>query len=175
MMQGTRRLFQILIIAIVLTSGQEAKAAEVTEPSPSLEYKVQGDDWLQRGNADLAVDAYQKAIAMDNKIPAVWFNLAVAFYSKRDMTGAIDSLKQLILLDTSDAEAHYNLGCLFLYQADVDAARYHFQKVQQCPCPSRLSELASNALCFVREYETLTASQQGFILAMLANGPAPLE
>ncbi|MBI2094842.1 MAG: tetratricopeptide repeat protein [Candidatus Omnitrophica bacterium] len=141
-------------------------------------YKSLGDDLLRRGNAEAAIEHYQKAAALDPASTALYFNLAVAHYTGRDIPRATAALEKLVSLDPGDAEAQYNLACLYLYQRNTDAARRHFERAKTC-CElkkdSFLGGLAVKNLEFINELGRLDPSAQGLFFLLLRNGLPPLS
>ena len=108
----------------------------------------------------------------------LYFNLAVAYYAGRDIPRATAALEKLVSLDPGDAEAQYNLACLYLYQRNTGAARRHFEHAKTC-CEFKkdtfLGGLVAKNLDFIKELGRLDPSAQGLFFLLLRNGLPPLS
>ena len=91
-------------------------------------HKMAGDRYLKDGAAVAAVSEYQQAVTLNPRSTATLFNLAIAYYSVRNIEGATLTLEKILAIDPSDAEAQYNLACLLLYQGNLEGAKLHFKK-----------------------------------------------
>ena len=173
-------LIRIIGSAILLYTTDCLAAENTILPAPSMEQallsKHQGDKLLNKGDAEGAITAYQKAVASDSHLAPAWFNLAIARYAKRDLPGTVDALNQVILLNDNDSEAHYNLGCVWLYQGNTEQARRHFTKAAHCPCVEEfLAEQISKATAYLDFYESCQPPQRSKILRLLQDGLEPLK
>lgn len=76
----------------------------------------------QRGRLDLAVTAYQQALAINANIPALHFNLANVLTQLRRFDEAIASYRNTLALNPRIAEAQYNLGTALMHTGRPDQA-----------------------------------------------------
>ena len=137
--------------------------------------KQEGDRLLHQGETQEAIRAYQKALAQNRKLAPAWFNMAIAFYTQRDVDRAAFALRRLVSLQPRDSEAHYNLGCLNLYRGNIHEARKEFEKARRSlPGESFLAEQIDRAFLFLELFENSSALQQRKILQMLQDGLQPL-
>ena len=140
-----------------------------SKPAPeALQYKVSGDRYLKDGEIAPAIQEYQKAVAINPKSTATYFNLAIAYYLDKDMVGAISALEKIVELNPLDVEAQYNLACLWLYQKDLNKAKYHFEKAKAC-CDGlpRFASLTHQGLEYVNELKSIDSSTQALALFLL--------
>jgi len=129
---------------------------QTTESQQALELKLTADGHLRRDDTALAIDEYKRAIALAPSSTALYFNLAVAYFSERKLKEAASALEKLVELDPQDVEAHYNLGCLFLYQRDLEKAKSHLEKAKLCCDPdSRFAAPVLQSVAFIQELEKL--------------------
>jgi Flp pilus assembly protein TadD len=103
-----------------------------TAESQALSLKASADGHLRRGDTALAIGEYKKALALTPSSTALYFNLAVAYFSQKNLKDAAAALEKLVELDPQDVEAHYNLGCLYLYERDLVKAKTHLEKARLC-------------------------------------------
>ena len=133
-----------------------------------VNHKQLGDHYLQQSQTAAAINEYRQAITLNPTSTAVYFNLAIAYYSERHIKEAAAALEKLVALDPSDVEAQYNLGCLKLYQRDLETASACFQRAKQC-C-NRHPEFASlidGGLEFVGHFKQLDPQTQDAVFLYL--------
>lgn len=133
--------------------------------------KSQGDQFLKKGLSETAAGKYKAALSINPRFADAWFNLAIASYALGDTKNTIRALEQLILLKPDDAEAFYNLGCLYFYCGRIEEAKQYFRKVStSAPEGSSFLDLGKRGLEFA---ESLNDSpSQGLILYLLSRSPA---
>ena len=118
--------------------------------------KAAGDIFLKAGDPDRAIIEYERALSGDPRSTAIYFDLAIAYYMRKDVDETIRVLRALVLLDPADAEALYNLGCLMLYKEDLKSAKAYFWKASRLGgVHAEFVPFARNGLRFVRETERL--------------------
>ena len=88
----------------------------------------QGAKLLAEGKAKAAISLFKKSIAIDDKIVAAYFDLALAYMQTGDENKAIEALEKTIKLKTDDFEALNLLGHLYMNQNVVDKALPCFEK-----------------------------------------------
>lgn len=163
----------LAILTVYPSSGWSKVASKATDS------KILGDHYLRDGKTSSAISEYQKALKINPKSGAAYFNLAIAFYTERNIDGAISALEEVVKLDPSDIEARYNLACLKLYQRKIDNAKIHFEKAKEC-CPQNSSfiPLIQQGLDFVNDLEKTDSSTQALALFLMQLGeglnPAPV-
>ena len=87
-----------------------------------------GAKLLAEGRAKQAIALFRKSIAIDDKIVAAHFDLALAYMQIGDEKSAIESLKKTVKLKPDDFEAFNLLGHLYMNQKMVDLALPCFEK-----------------------------------------------
>ena len=95
-------------------------------------HKQTADRYLRNGEISSAISEYQKAISLSPRATSTYFNLAIAYYSKKDLDRAASALKILVSLDPNDVEALYNLACLELCLQKVEEAKLRFEQAKLC-------------------------------------------
>lgn len=139
------------------------------------EYKGAGDNYLRSGKSTLAIGEYKKALELNPGSTAVTFNLAIAYYSERNIPQTIKTLEKLASIDPQDAEVQYNLGCLYIYISDLEKSKECFEKARLCCAQTPIfGELAQQSLLFVNQVEKLDPSRRQALLILFQNGLAPL-
>jgi tetratricopeptide (TPR) repeat protein len=156
------------VLAVLLLNAQSAWCAKVSDSRRALEYKVSGDLSLKSGDALRAIAEYQKAIELNPHSTATLFNLAIAYYSIRDIDGTISTLKKILAIDPADVEVNYNLACLLLYQGNLKDAQLHFEKTKAC-CDGnpKFGALASQGLEYLNEFKSLNSPSRDLALFLL--------
>ena len=81
------------------------------------DYFRQGNDFVQSGQLQQAVTAYQKAIELDPDYQAVYANLGVVYYQLEELDLAAQQYQRALEIDPDDGEVIYNLGALNLQRA----------------------------------------------------------
>ncbi len=163
----------LAVLTVYPSSGWSAQASKSIDP------KILGDHYLIEGKTSSAINEYQKALKINPKSEATYFNLAIAFYAERNIDGAVSVLEELIKLDPSDIEAQYNLACFKLYQKNINEAKIYFKKAREC-CPktSSFTPLIQQGLDFMEDLEQTDSSTQSLALFLIQLGaglnPAPV-
>jgi tetratricopeptide (TPR) repeat protein len=161
----------LLMITFLALGIGNAGATESTV-AEWLRHKHQGDICLAAGKTEEAAKAYQKSLALNPKSTEALFNLAIVYYSQKDIAKASETLQTLLKHNSEDIEARYNLACLLVYLGDKEGAFHHFQlaKTEAARCNSFLCKYIEQGLEFLGELENLTPSTQDLILFLLAQG-----
>ena len=143
---------RVLVVICLMTAlfGREQSLAQ------GLDHKAAADMFLKAGEPARAIVEYEHVLSDDPHSTAVYFDLAIAHYMRKDAEAAIQALRALVSLDPSDTEALYNLGCLMLYKEDLRSARAYFWKAfRQSGSHAEFIPFARNGLRFAREIERL--------------------
>ena len=149
------------------------------QTSPAIEnafaLKTSADRLLRNSRIVAAIEDYRKAIRLDSTNTALYFNLAIAYYSNNDMKNSAVALEKLIELDSHDAEALYNLGCVKLYLGDLEEAGSYFDKAKLCcPANSPFSSLIEEGIGFTNIVKELSPAKQTLLSPLLRQGVPPL-
>lgn len=133
------------------------------------EYKEVGDNYLRSGKSALAIDEYKKALALNPRSTAVYFDLAIGYYKERNLQETISLLEKIVQLDPNDYEAYYNLGCFKLYGRNFKAASDYFKKAQVCCTANQdFACTIEQTLKFMDKLKDLDPQTQATILLFLA-------
>src|SRR6516225_7510968 len=74
------------------------------------------------------MDAYKRALAIDDKYAGAWYNLGIALGEQKNFPAAIDAYQKAIHLLPDYAPAHCNLGHVLREHGDFAAALKALQK-----------------------------------------------
>ena len=99
-------------------------AAGCTPPGPRA--LLNGKKYLERGDYDAAVSEFKTATALLATNAQAWNYLGVACQRDGQTADAVTAYQRALTLDRDLLEAHYNLGCLWLDQNNLDAAKTEF-------------------------------------------------
>lgn len=155
-----------LMTLILIGTSRSGYAASLSKEG--LLHKVAADRYLKIGDAVSAIPEYEKAVELNPHSTATLFNLAIAYYSVRDIDGTISTLEKIVAIDPMDVEANYNLACLLLYQGNLKDAQLRFEKTKAC-CDGnpKFGALASQGLEYLNEFKTLNSSSRDLALFLL--------
>ena len=88
---------------------------------------IKGDDFLRKGDARGASEAYREAIRVNPKDPRMHYNLSLALAQLGDRQGEKQELEKAIQLGPNEAEPHNQLGTLYMVEGRVDEAEKEFK------------------------------------------------
>ncbi len=143
-------------------------------PSDPGDLKILADQQLRSGDTLSAIENYEKTVSLDPSFHAVYFNLAVAYYTDGQITEAAKNLELLIQLSPGDTEAIYNLGCLKLYLGDTQNAEKYFQcAVSSCSSTSRFKPLLEDGISFLKQVKQLAPEKQRVLFLLFRQGTIP--
>jgi tetratricopeptide (TPR) repeat protein len=89
--------------------------------------RVKGDDFLRKGDAQGACEAYRAAIKVNPKDPTMHYNLSLALAQLGDRQGEKQELEKAIELGPNVAEPHNQWGTLYMLEGRVDEAEEEFK------------------------------------------------
>ena len=89
-----------------------------------------GEAYLQAGNLDSALGAWENLAQQEDPPPAVLERLTNAYLEKGDVSAAIASLQALVALQSTNAYYHYQLGLLIATQ-DPEAALAYLSRAAE--------------------------------------------
>lgn len=130
-----KRVFLTLLVVVLSgCAGKSPKEPEATRVSPEeAGVHVQaGREAYDQGRKDAAVEAWQKAVALDPANSVVVNNLALLLKEQNRFTEAAELLGQGIRRSPSVAELHYNLAVISeLYLLDLETALHHYNRYRE--------------------------------------------
>jgi tetratricopeptide (TPR) repeat protein len=89
-------------------------------------FEGQGDRALTRGDAQAAVAAFRRALALAPERVAIKQKLATALAVAGDLTAALVLYQELLDANPNFAEAHYSLGAIYLGSGQLEQAAGRF-------------------------------------------------
>ncbi len=89
---------------------------------PGPEALLQGEQLIKQGRYEEAVARLKKATVMLPKNAQAWNHLGLAHHGNRQPEEATRAYQAALALDHKLAAAHYNLGCLYLEQHNLEGA-----------------------------------------------------
>ncbi len=111
----------------------EIKKPEIKPPTAAVMpdftfYQKRADENIGKGEYDLAIVDYNKALELNSKSVPAYFNRGRAFYFKREFASAIDSYTKVIELTPKDSIAFYSRGVSYEKMGDNLKAIEDYQK-----------------------------------------------
>ena len=88
----------------------------------------QGNQHFAAGEFDLAIECYNKAIALDPEDAEAFYNRGLAYDKKGEFDLAIQDFDQAIALNPEDAKAFYNRGVAYNKKGEFDRAIEDFNQ-----------------------------------------------
>ncbi|HEX9638783.1 MAG TPA: tetratricopeptide repeat protein [Acidobacteriota bacterium] len=114
-------------LLLALLSGCKKNQPTTLMRGQAQHYYQSGLAHLHRGDAVLAQQDFQRAIALDGS-QATFFNaLGLAFYAGNDVGRAIAAYEQALRIDPKLSEAHTNLGSAYSTLGDYPRAKQQFE------------------------------------------------
>lgn len=107
---------------------QNIKNALRKDPSNPLFICQLGNLYRHQEKLDAAIEQYQKAFALDDRMLEPLIHLGMCLRKLSDLDGAIQAYKKALDIKEDVAETHNNLGSVFLLKEDIDAARQCFER-----------------------------------------------
>src|SRR5208282_4024698 len=145
-----------------------ALAIFISGCSPSGPHALlKGKKFLDRGDYAGAVAQLKIATSLLATNAQAWNYLGLAYHHDGQAADAVVAYQRALALDRDLAEAHYNLGCLWLEQNKPDAARTEFTAytLRRSNAPEGWLKLG---LAQLRVHE-LTAAEKSFSTALYLN------
>src|SRR6266511_3428047 len=89
---------------------------------PGPEALLQGEQLIKQGRCEEAIARLKKATVMLPKNAQAWNHLGLAYHGNRQPEDAARAYQAALAVDHKLAAAHYNLGCLYLEQNNLEGA-----------------------------------------------------
>jgi Flp pilus assembly protein TadD len=112
-----KRPWKVLILCVLLAAGVTG-----CQP-PAVRALLRGKRLIERGDYSDAVDSLKKSVSLASTNAQAWNYLGLAYHYDGKPAEAAQSYQRAFALDHDLVEAHFNLGCLWLEQGRLDAAR----------------------------------------------------
>jgi len=91
-------------------------------------YNSRGYNSFEKGQFDLAIADYNRALKIDPNDPMVLANRGIAYAAKGDFDKAIADHTKVVELDPKNSKAYHDLGLSYANKGDFDKAIYYFNK-----------------------------------------------
>jgi len=86
-----------------------------SDPGNYQAWKKLGDNYFDTELPSKSIEAYRKALAIDDKDPNVWTDMGVMYRKVGDFTKAIESFDEAIARDPNHAISRLNKGVVYIY------------------------------------------------------------
>jgi tetratricopeptide (TPR) repeat protein len=91
-------------------------------PNDSLLLNISGACYSEKNELSLAINSFEKALAISSDYTEVHYNLGVAYQKNNQLDEAIKQYKTAILLKHAYSTAHNNLGLIYLEKKQIESA-----------------------------------------------------
>jgi tetratricopeptide (TPR) repeat protein len=102
-----------------------------SEPDNALANHILGTFYFHQGTLDLAIERYEKAIALAPKFLLAHYDLGVAWYHHANMPRAIRAFRQCLKIDPNYNAAHYRLAVSLFHAGEHLMAHYHIGVIHE--------------------------------------------
>lgn len=119
-------LFSVMALSLCLLGGCNDQETEA-----KLSYREQGIEYMQSGNYDAAITAFDEALGqgvgkVDETDIDINYYKATAQYAAGYVDAAIITLSNVVAYDDTYADAYYLRGCLYLHISNLESAKADF-------------------------------------------------
>ena len=91
-----------------------------------------GNAHSDRGEWDLAINSYERAVRSGDSDPDLLSDLAIAYRNRGDSQRAVSTLQQALERDPGHWSSSLNLALIYAFDlSDADAAERHLQEVER--------------------------------------------
>jgi tetratricopeptide (TPR) repeat protein len=99
---------------------------------PRTPWREIGNAHSDRGEWDLAIHSYERAVRSGDSDPALLSDLAVAYRNRGDSLRAVATLQRALEKDPSHWSSSLNLALIYAFDlSDADAAERHLKEVER--------------------------------------------
>ena len=94
----------------IFSNPKEEAAARIGKRKQAENERLKGNDLMKSKDYDMAIDCYNKAIALDPNEASTYSNRALAYINKKQYSKSIDDANIAIALDPEYIKAYYRRG-----------------------------------------------------------------
>ena len=120
-------IYFILLVAIALIYFPSFGYAKGLSDNAE-EYRVKGYEAQIKGDAESAIEFYQKAVNLDPKYAAPHNDLGILYETKGWLDRAEVEYQKAIVIDPDYKDAHTNLALLYERKGELEKAAFHWMK-----------------------------------------------
>jgi tetratricopeptide (TPR) repeat protein len=137
---------------------EEKEKAALTLPnlgsSDAEGYYNFGVDIIKKGDFDLAIQAWNKAVEIDPTMVKALNYLGRAYYTQGMMDEAITAYEKAVKLDSGNPDSYINLGIAYRYNGMIDEAIAEYNKaIELNPFSAIAFDEIGNALAKKEKYD----------------------
>jgi tetratricopeptide (TPR) repeat protein len=106
-------------------------------PKTAIGFVGRGDSYAEKGEYDLAISDYSKALELNPLDPMfvhAYFNRGVAYFQKGKYNQAIADFTKVIEIKPTDADARFRRAAAYLFKGEYDKAWEDVHKAQNLGC-----------------------------------------
>ena len=130
-----------LLFAACMATAMQAGSALAMQPSGSAELIAKGDRLAAEGKLEPAQKAYETALKADPRSIDAYMKVAGTQLARNDFTAAIESYKNVIGLDPTNAKAFIGLGIAYMHSGDKSLTKAALEEALRLE-PQRKAQLA---------------------------------
>lgn len=120
-----------LLVAALLVSLGACSPAQTEVENSVLHSFQRGNQAFAAEDYSRAIGHYQRAVALDNGVADLHYNLGLAYYQVGEYQAAVKAYLQAIALDGGFADAHHNLALAYDKLYEPNAAHLHYNTYRQ--------------------------------------------
>ena len=121
-------LFALFIVLPLAAQDTGFTEAIKLDPDNAESWNSWGEEYLDKGEYDLALEAFSRAIALDPDFSYALYNRGRAYYYKGEYDRAIEDYNKAISLDLNFARAWNGRGVAYYYKGEYDRAIEDYSK-----------------------------------------------
>ena len=127
---GEKEAPEVTVVSEEVKTEAQVEEKAVEKPVATLpnlgadaeDYYTFGIKAIKDGNFTTAVQAWEKAVAIDPTMVKAYNYLGRAYYTQGMIEGAINAYKKAVELDSANPQSYINLGIAYRYDEEYDAA-----------------------------------------------------
>ncbi|MFC1645566.1 tetratricopeptide repeat protein [Candidatus Omnitrophota bacterium] len=120
--------FHFILVALIVFSFVPFSFSAIKEDAKRVkEFRDKGYDAQRKGNLDMALSYYQKAIEANPYYAMVYNDIGVVFEAKGMTERAKKAYLKALTVDPNYLSAYYNLAALYEKEGEIDQAAYYWR------------------------------------------------